>query len=129
MVIGSASLYLHGLPVDPQDIDILCDTETAIAFENQLASHRIQTQKFATNKFSSRFSQYKINDTPVEIMGDLLVNTPTVWINLWQMITEPQTIKLNGHNYIIPNISDQKKIYTLFGREKDQAILTMIGHS
>lgn len=127
MLIGSASLYLQGFPVNPQDIDILCDTATAIKFEALLSDHRIETKiTSGKDKFSSRFSQYVINGIPVEIMGDLLVNTTTEWVNLWEMITEPQTVQLNGHNYLIPNIQDQLKIYTLFGREKDQAILTLL---
>ena len=127
MLIGTASLYLQGFPVNPHDIDILCDTATAIKFEALLSDHRIETKiTSGEDKFRSRFSRYVINGIAVEVMGDLLVNTPNEWVNLWEMITEPQTIQLNGHNYFIPNIQDQKKIYALFGRQKDQPILAML---
>jgi hypothetical protein len=127
MVIGSASLYLHGLPVRPQDIDILCDTQTAIVFEGLLSAYRIETKiNSGQGKFTSRFSQYIINGTPVEIMGDLLVNTETGWINLRAIISAPKPIRFNEQIFLAPDTADQLKIYTLFGREKDQAILAML---
>jgi hypothetical protein len=127
MLIGSASLYLHGLPVNPQDIDVLCDTATAIKFEARLSSYRIETNiTSGKDKFRSHFSQYIINGIPVEVMGDLLVNTPTGWVNLWKMITQPQAILLGKNYFFVPNLTDQLKIYTLFGRDKDQHILTML---
>ncbi|MBW4888275.1 hypothetical protein KXQ82_01045 [Mucilaginibacter sp. HMF5004] len=127
MIIGSASLYLHGLPVKPHDVDILCSTETARAFEELLSAYRIKTKITAgKDKFTSQFSQYIINNTPVEVMGDLLVNTQAGWINLWEMIGVLQQIELADKTFLIPNIADQLKIYTLFGRDKDQAVLTML---
>jgi hypothetical protein len=127
IVIGTTSLYLHGLPVTPQDIDILCDTQTAIAFEEQLSAYRTATKiTSGQDKFTSRFSQYIINGTPVELMGNLLVNTKTDWINLREMIGEPKKIQLNNRIFLVPDIADQLKIYTLFGREKDQTILAML---
>jgi hypothetical protein len=127
MLIGSASLYLHGFPVHPHDIDILCDTATAIKFEALLSDHRIETKiTSGKDKFRSRFSQYAINGIPIEIMGDLLVNTPTEWINLWEMITQPQMVRSGKYSILVPGIADQQKIYTLFGREKDQPILRLL---
>jgi len=126
-VIGSASLYLHGLPVNPQDIDILCDTQTAIAFEARLSAYRIETQITSNNdKFTSRFSQYIVNGMAVEVMGDLLVNTRAGWVNIWQMITAPHALQLANRNFLIPNIPDEVRIYALFDREKDQPILAML---
>jgi hypothetical protein len=127
MLIGTASLYLQGFLVDPHDIDILCDTATAIKFEALLSDHRIETRiTSGKDKFKSRFSQYVINGIPVEVMGDLLVNTQTGWINLWEMITQPQTVQSGKYSILVPAIADQQKIYTLFGREKDQSILRLL---
>jgi hypothetical protein len=124
MIIGSASLFLYGLPGNPHDIDILCDTETAKKFEHTLSSYRItQDLPKDNSQFASRFSRYTIHGMAVEIMGDLSVKSPEGWVNLLSVITDTVKITRDVRTFVIPGMADQLKIYTLFDRKKDRKIL------
>jgi hypothetical protein len=127
IIIGTASLYLQGYTVEPNDIDILCSTEAAVAIENALSPYKIEfTSPVSRNKFRSVYSRYIIEETLVELMGDLQINTQDGWITLPERIQKTEEVILEGAIFKVPSKADQHMIYTLFGREKDDQILHML---
>ena len=127
MIIGTASLYLSGYPVSPNDLDILTDANAAKEIEQALAAYKVETEVKPNNQFRSIFSEYLVSDLKIEVMGDLEVNTPHGWVLLMDHITDPQFITFAGETFKVPGKADQLRIYTLFNREKDQVILQMLG--
>lgn len=126
LIIGSSSLYLQGYPVTPNDIDILCSGTDALKLCDVLADFRVSSGEISRNKFRSVFSCYRINGVKVEVMGDLEVNTNHGWIMLSDTIKNIEMIFLDNKNFYVPSKKDQQGIYTLFGREKDGAIIKML---
>ena len=127
VLIGTTSLYLQGFSVAPSDIDILCDVETALQIELLLKPYLLPFDTIVTrDKFNSLFSRYRINGIMIEVMGGLQVNTGKNWVNLLDSIEKFESKKLGVYTVKIPSKTDQIKIYELFGREKDENILTML---
>ena len=127
MLIGSTSLFLQGYPVEPNDVDILCPAAEVRHLEFLLKDYRVKLDaNTSREKFRSVFSNYIVDDIKVEVMGGLEINTPTGWIKLLEEIEQPESVLLNTFPFKVPSKADQRIIYSLFGREKDKAILKIL---
>ena len=126
-LIGTTSLYLQGIAVEPHDIDILCSASDALVISKLLSAYEIpNAHNISRDKLRSVFSNYKINDIDVELMGDLEVKTNNGWVNLLHHINSTEEIIFENRVYKVPSKTDQETIYHLFGREKDQRVLELI---
>jgi len=127
MIIGTTSLHLLGYDINPQDIDIFTSTENALVVEETLKPYKLEFVNYPDQKFRSAFSKYLIDNVIVEIMGGLEVNTDSDWVPLANYIKNPIQVKLRERIFSVPGINDQKSIYKLFGRAKDERIISMLG--
>lgn len=128
IIIGTSSLYLQGYPVKPKDIDILCADDSVATIEQQLFEYKILQQKNVDqSKFRSVFSKYNIAGIQIELMGNLEVYTTNQWINVLSQLKVVEDILFQDVAFKVPSKTDQKKIYELFGREKDKRTLAIIG--
>jgi hypothetical protein len=128
MIIGTASLYLAGYPVNPNDIDILCDAVTAKEIEFLLNDYRVATDVKANQKFRSVFSRYNLAGFTIEVMGNLEVNTANGWVLLREHIGATEKVLFNGLTFVLPVQKSQIAIYTLFDRDKDKRTLQLLGN-
>jgi len=68
---GTTSLVLQGLEMNVDDIDLLTDKETALICNRLLGDYLIERVSYSqSNKFRSYFGRFKINNIPVEVMGE-----------------------------------------------------------
>ena len=68
---GTAGLVLQGLDMNVDDIDIVCDMDTAEASNELLADFVTEPVSFKeTSKLKSYFGKFKINNILVEVYGD-----------------------------------------------------------
>ena len=68
---GTTGLVLQGLDMNVDDIDIVCNLDTAEASNELLADFIVEPVFFKQSlKFKSYFGKFKINDIPVEVYGD-----------------------------------------------------------
>lgn len=68
---GTAGLVLQGIEMNVDDIDILCDQKTAEACNNLLREFVLEEVSYKESpKFKSYFGKFKINDIPIEVMGE-----------------------------------------------------------
>lgn len=125
-VIGTTGLMLSGFEIEPHDIDILTDAQTADKIKVLLQAFEMPIQLKDEGKFRSAFSRYVINGASVEVMGDLQVKTSGNWIDILPIITHPVYVEVNGLLFAVPSKKEQIKIYTLFGRSKDNAALSLL---
>ncbi len=73
MVVGTASLVLQGIDIEPADIDIFTTKEGAFKIYDCLKEYGIQEIKHSAGPqgiLLSWFGKLKINNVPVEINGD-----------------------------------------------------------
>jgi hypothetical protein len=116
-LIGSAALSVMGLDVVVRDVDLLTTLEGGQAW---LAAFGVEAvPKSGDAKFRSKVfkSLAVIGGLELEIMGDLMVNTPDGWQGLI-----PQTrraISTPAGMVYVPETAEMLAILTLFGRPKD----------
>lgn len=128
MIVVTTSLYLLGYPVTPKDVDISTAKENAPLIEKVLSRYKIDFINHPDGKFRSAFTKYLIEGAMVEVMGGLEINTESGWVNLADYIEKPVDVEHNGRIFRVPGADDQKRIYTLFNREKDRDIKAMINN-
>jgi hypothetical protein len=120
-IIGSCALLLSGLPISTiTDLDLLMSSADADKLKHKW-SHRIRKNFSPENQhlFHSNFARFDFGELDVEVMGDLEVNKN----NLWQRVSVERVmeISIEGMKIKIPTLQEQKRIFMLFGREKDVA--------
>lgn len=68
---GTASLVLQGIDMNVDDIDIICDRETALYANEVWAKYLVKPVSHSiTNQYSSYFGEFEIQGIKVEIMGE-----------------------------------------------------------
>lgn len=71
-LIGSANLYVLGLPVEPRDIDIMTNEKTIYEIENRLKMYQDQPIYFdRTEGRNSYRGFFTINNIEVEVLGNV----------------------------------------------------------
>lgn len=117
-VIGSGALMIAGVDwPDCADLDILTTAAGALSLETAWAGWR--EADYAPDPqapFRSRFSRYDFRPGAAEVMGDLEVKTSEGWARL-TAVSERQMF--GGRAWPAPNLSEQARIFKLFGRPKD----------
>ncbi|MEI7792255.1 MAG: hypothetical protein WCI57_02095 [Candidatus Berkelbacteria bacterium] len=68
---GSTSLYLQGVAIAPNDIDILTDIDSAVLIDELLQNYQIKKSEYSeTEKYRSYFGVYEIGGVKVEVMAN-----------------------------------------------------------
>ena len=129
ILIGSTSLALQGVNLEPEDIDILTDKEGVFEINKILKQYEIQSIKTNPSKlFKSHLSQYLINDVKVEVMGDFIFRSKLTneWLSLDSMLQSYYLIETQKAKIPIFSLEKSVKIYEQWGREKDLIKIQMI---
>ncbi len=118
-IIGSCAMLLSGLPMSIiTDLDLLMSSADAAQLKHKW-SHRMRKGFSPENQhlFRSNFARFDLGDLDVEVMGDLEVNKN----NQWQRVSveREMEISIDGMKIKIPTLEEQKRIFLLFGRDKD----------
>jgi len=125
-VIGAAAMILSGVDVgDTEDVDILTSEQNARILKNYLAKDTIDDYTpQRSDLFRSFFNRYKTQLMDIEVMGNLEVNINGKWTLL---TIEDYTVYTIGDLDIkLPTLQEQRRILTLFGREKDMRRIELI---
>jgi hypothetical protein len=120
-VLGSCALLLSGLPISTiTDLDLLVSSADADHLKRKWAD-RIRKNFTPENQhlFRSNFARFDFGELDVEVMGDLEVCKNNEWLPV--LVNQTTEISINGMILKIPTLEEQKRIFTLFGREKDVA--------
>jgi len=124
-IVGSTSLFLEGVPVEPSDIDILTTKDSAFKIDKLLNPYRLVECKLRESEvFRSYFGKYKIDSIDVEVMGELQYRKN----DRWSRPFTPSTIKtkyvnLNNEKIRIARLEETYKFCKEIGREKTCKII------
>lgn len=116
---GTTSLVLQGVDMNVDDIDILCDKETANVLNRKLKSYLKKEIAYKeSDKFRSYFGELEIEGTKVEVMGDWQIkDAKGEWSHPFDAsggeITEK---RVNGETVKLTTVGTELKMYTLMGR-------------
>jgi len=119
-VMGSLSLALQGVHINPKDIDILTDEQGALQIGALLEEYEVEPINFSrTEVFESHYGLYFIEGVKVEVMGNLRVQVDGKWVPLSSGLKFPLFVQQNSLNIPVSPLRDQLLFYEQLGREKD----------
>jgi hypothetical protein len=118
-IIGSCAMLLSDITVPVvTDLDLLMSSTDADTLKYKW-SNKMRKAFSPENKhlFRSNFGRFDFGELDVEIMGDLEVNKNNQWQPV--LVEQVMAISIEGMKIKIPTLQEQKRIFMLFGREKD----------
>ena len=116
-LIGSANLAVHGIEINPKDIDVLTDSKEITKIKSVLKEYEKKLFSYGEKGlFKSYLAEYKINKIKVEIMADFEVKRKNKWISLSDRLNNLNIIKLNGVEIPVSSLDEQLKGYKKLGR-------------
>lgn len=123
VLVGSVSLALNGVNIEPEDIDILTDKEGAYRINELIKEYEVRPVKFGqTETVKSHLGEFLIRGIKVEVMGDMWEKVRGEWQDMTrQRLTAPRIIRFPGMDLPISQLADQLASYEASGREKDVA--------
>ena len=124
-IVGSVSLFLEGVPVEPSDIDVLTTKASAFKIDELLSSHRVLECKLReSNNFRSYFGKYKIDCIDVEIMGELQIRKNGKWSKpLIPSSIETKYVTVDGEKVRIAKLKETYKFCKEIGKKKTCKII------
>jgi hypothetical protein len=120
LVVGTASLAMQGVDVQPRDIDIICTKEDVFKIAKILKEFETKPVEFdRTRLFESHMGVYTIDGIKVEIMGDLREKRRDKWVSLNERLMSPVIIEIDSVPIPVSSLKDQILSYEKLGRPKD----------
>ena len=118
-VIGASAMILSGIEVgETADIDILTTEMNSCKLQHLLKTYmEISPETKEDGLFSSNFARFNLPLMDVEVMGNLQIKKNNVWLFVY--VQEYREIFIGDLIIRIPTMEEQKRILSLFGREKD----------
>lgn len=119
-VIGSSALVLGGVRLESiDDIDLLTSSRDADFLQQIWQTNRLDDHSPAhADRFLSNFGRFKFGEILIEVMGELKVFHENKWQKL--EVIEWKIVEINEELSVkIPTLTEQYRIFMLFGREKD----------
>ena len=116
---GTAGLVLQGLEMNVDDIDLLCDRETAEVCNDLLAEYVLEEVAYQESpKFKSYFGKLKINGILVEVMGKWQIKDPKGnWSQPFNAAEKERTeIELKGQKVWVTNLETELAMFAKMGR-------------
>jgi len=125
VLVGSASLALQGVKIEPKDIDILTNKEGAFKINELFKKYEFKPVEFGCLKiggremFKSYLGKFRIKGVKVEVMGNLKEKLGRKWNYLYKRLKSPRIINFEGMKLPVSPLEDQLKSYSRLGRKKD----------
>ena len=127
-VIGASAMILSGIEVgETADIDILTTEMNSCKLQHLLKTYmEISPETQEDDLFRSNFARFKLPLMDIEVMGDLQIKKNDIWQSV--CVKEYKEIFIGNLIIKIPTIEEQKRILSLFGREKDLKRILILNH-
>lgn len=127
VVMGSLSLALQGVDINPNDVDILTDENGAFKIGALLMKYEVKPVSFGrTDLFESFYGVYDIEGIKVDVMGDLRVRLGGIWVSLSERLKTPIIKQVDTMNIPLSSLHDQQQFYEKLGRDKDKECILKI---
>jgi hypothetical protein len=118
---------MQGIPVRPQDIDILTTKSEAYRISRQLKEYETKQVRFRKSPlFRSYLGEFNVRGVKVEVMGDLRVRFRSRWVSLIPRLKNPRIVKLRDRNFPVTPLQEQLRSYKALGRRKDKTKIKKI---
>ena len=127
VLIGTASLSLQNVAIEPVDIDILTTAEAAYRAGDALKEYKEIPVSYGTTEFFRSYrGVYTIDGVKVEVMGDFEERVGEEWIPLSERLSSPIMIPLGSMEIPVSSLQDQLVSYQRLGRKEDRVKIDAI---
>ena len=118
-IIGASAMILSDIEIgETSDIDILTTEMNSLKLQCSLKAYmEIAPETKEDGLFASNFARFNLPLMDVEVMGNLQIKKNNVWQFVY--VQEYREIFIGDLIIRIPTMEEQKRILSLFGREKD----------
>ncbi len=114
---GTASLVLQNIEMNVADVDVICDSETAILANVVFSNYSIDSVSLKeSSQFKSYFGKFKIDGVDVEFMGDWQIKDKK---GNWSKVFDGSnynTILIDDIEINVTKIEDELEMFLLMGR-------------
>ena len=127
-IIGASAMILSDIEIgETSDIDILTTEENSLKLQHLLSRYMEMAPKTKEDDlFHSSFARFKLPLMDIEVMGNLQVKKNNIWQSVY--VNEYNEVFIGDLIIRIPTIEEQKRILSLFGREKDLKKILILNH-
>lgn len=120
VLVGSSSLALQNVKVNPHDIDIMTNKKGAEKINILLKEFEIKPIVFGkTERFESHLGEFNIYGVKVEVMGELKEKIKNRWISLENRLKDNKIIEVKGLKIPVSLLDEQLESYSSSERKKD----------
>lgn len=118
-IIGASAMILSGIEIGKtSDIDILTTETNSFKLQHLLNKYKeISPRTKEDDLFRSNFARFNLPLMDIEVMGNLQIKKNDIWQSVF--IHEYKEVFIGDLILRVPTIKEQKRILSLFGREKD----------
>lgn len=118
-IIGASAMILSGIEIgETSDIDILTTETNSFKLQHLLNKYKeISPRTKEDDLFRSNFARFNLPLMDIEVMGNLQIKKNDIWQSVF--IHEYKEVFIGDLILRVPTIKEQKRILSLFGREKD----------
>lgn len=116
---GTTSLVLQKIDMNVDDVDILCNRETALTCNDLLKEYLVEKVKYKeSDKFKSYYGKFKVNNIQVEIMGEWqILDTKNRWSKPFDATKNQRTYAtINNKKVFVTTIDTELKMFAFMGR-------------
>ena len=127
-IIGASAMILSDIEIgETSDIDILTTEMNSLKLQCSLKAYmEIAPETKEDDLFRSNFARFNLPLMDVEVMGNLQIKKNNVWQFVY--VQEYREIFIGDLIIRIPTMEEQKRILSLFGREKDLKRILILNH-
>lgn len=126
----SSALVLHGIDIDPQDIDIVADKQGAFAINKLLNNYVVNpvAKGSFSEQFDSFFGLFEIGGCSIEVMGSFKFKSciNNKWYSFDKMFNEVEIISFDNVRIPVISLDCLVNIYKKMGRDKDLSKVNLI---
>jgi hypothetical protein len=113
---GTASLVLQGLDMNVDDIDIVCDRETALLCNEIFGQQLISPVSFQeTKQYKSYFGKFNFDGIQVEIMGEWQIKKGDNWSEAYTGLPYGE-VTIDGTTVKLTTIASELQMFAAMGR-------------
>lgn len=123
VIITSCALALHGLDIEPMDVDILTDEYGLLKIDKALCDYKILLSENNSPSaiFDSTMSTFCINGFSVEVMSGFKIKSSSddVWYGMDYLLKYCTMIDIGNRAIPVLPLLQLIEMYKLMGRDKD----------
>jgi hypothetical protein len=126
-VTASANLALRGFPVEPGDVDVMTDADSAYRIADRFSERGVRPvlppEEAEHGNIRSYFGAIEVAGTEVELMGDVEHRVRGKWVPAADVATHREFLTVDGRAVPVMPLDHERRGYRAIGRAERVALI------